>query len=210
MTILFIQMGFAGQDDGVSPKRGKMISSDSITAITAPGYLNSNAKTTGITFTSGDLIDANYNDAAGNVVATQFFVNKAANNVITLVNVSNGNVTAGNAILTTADNTATTIFAITVPEIANCVVTATAQISAILNTGASASYTTPSTAAAWYNGTSVASVGTLPTITTTHSGSLTTSCAWVVTGNVLELQATGVTSDTILWNANYSYTVLNA
>ena len=74
----------------------------------------------------------------------------------------------------------------------------------MLSTGASAAYGT-SQAAAFYNGSTTASVGTLPTITLTTTAAFAVTASWGISGNNLLLQVAGIVADTINWVCSYEY-----
>jgi len=59
MALKSIQMEFAGQA-GVSPRLGRMVTTDNLAAITTAGYLNNNSNATGINFSASDFIFVNY------------------------------------------------------------------------------------------------------------------------------------------------------
>ncbi len=60
MAITYINMEFAGQAD-TQPRRGCMVTTDSLETITTAGYLNNNQNTAGINFYANDFIFVNYN-----------------------------------------------------------------------------------------------------------------------------------------------------
>lgn len=121
---------------------------------------------------------------------------------------------ANNVAQATIQSTATTpIVLLTLPistaaknitAIVNC------NIQAIQSTGAAAAYSLTTTAAAFYNGSAVAAVGTLPTITFENTSGFTVAAAWSVSGNNLLLTVTGVSTDLIEWKVNYQTQTLLA
>lgn len=108
----------------------------------------------------------------------------------------------GQANVQTTNNTITTILTIAIPTSPDTAVFVKADILCILSTGASAAYG-QSFAAAWYNGTTSATISTAPTITMTNSGSFAVAAAWSVSGNNLLLRVTGIAASTINWVVNY-------
>lgn len=92
MGILSLQMDFPGQV-GVSPRRGKMITTDNLATITAAGYLN-NYSTIGQNFYPTDIIDVVYSyNQNSNSGTDDTFTLSISNGIITLVEyVDPGNV----------------------------------------------------------------------------------------------------------------------
>lgn len=111
----------------------------------------------------------------------------------------------GQTNLQTTDNTLTTILTVPIPTANDTSVTVTATVSAIQSDGSHAGYSTPSTATAFYNGTTSASAGTLPTISTAFTAGLAIAAAWSVSGNNLLLRVTGVAATNINWVCKYEY-----
>lgn len=61
MAIKYIKMEFAGQPNDLQPRRGIMVTTDSLATITTAGYLNNNPSTAGTNFFANDFIFVNYN-----------------------------------------------------------------------------------------------------------------------------------------------------
>lgn len=72
------------------------------------------------------------------------------------------------------------------------------KISVINTVGDKSAYSI-STAAAFYNGITVASSGTLPTITMTGTAAYTPTAVWSISGNNLRLTLTGVAASNEVW-----------
>lgn len=84
MSILSIQTDFAGQV-GLVPRRPKMLSTDSLAAITAPGYMQAN-NTTGILFSPTDVIDCIYNYVASTNTGSYVQLFPSISNGLTTLN----------------------------------------------------------------------------------------------------------------------------
>jgi hypothetical protein len=110
----------------------------------------------------------------------------------------------GQSSIQTTNNTTTTILTIPVPTSLDTSVMANINLTCIRTTGASAAYGS-SFAAAWYNGTTTASISTLPTITMTNSGTFSVAANWLISGNNLLLQVTGIAAETINWVVSYEH-----
>jgi hypothetical protein len=88
MAIKFFQMAFAGQAS-VSPQRGCLVCTDTLSAVTAAGYLsNSPSSPENQQIHSGDFIFVVYNNGSGGV-ASALFVATISNGVITLASPAN-------------------------------------------------------------------------------------------------------------------------
>ena len=84
MGIVTLQMDFAGSV-GINPRLGRMVSTDTLATITAPGYLNKNANSLALNFLQTDVIFGAYTNNSGGISVSQFTVSIAGGGVITLV-----------------------------------------------------------------------------------------------------------------------------
>lgn len=78
------------------------------------------------------------------------------------------------------------------------------HISVINTVGDKSAYST-SNAAAFYNGITSASTGTLPTITMTTTAGYAPTASWSISGNNLRLTLTGVAASNEKWVVSYEY-----
>ena len=112
----------------------------------------------------------------------------------------------GQTSIQTTNNSLTTIATFPVGTTNDPALTCTATVVGVKTDGSDAGFTLISTAGAWYNGTTTASIGGLPTILVNSSaGFVTTSVSWGVSGNNLILQVTGIAATNINWVATYQY-----
>ena len=114
MALKSIQMEFAGQAS-VNPRLGRMVTTDGINTITAPGYLNSATASAGIIFLKTDLLFASYSDEMGGVLNAMFSLNIDAQGVITLVVPAGGEGTVTEVLGT--DNEIGVLNGTTIPQI---------------------------------------------------------------------------------------------
>lgn len=86
MAVTFIQMDFAGQSS-VLPRRGVMVTTDSLETITTAGYLNQRQNSLGNNFFPSDFIFVNYDAPNGNTIggSVGLFTLNFVNGVITMV-----------------------------------------------------------------------------------------------------------------------------
>jgi hypothetical protein len=75
----------------------------------------------------------------------------------------------------------------------------------VMNTAGTKSGYSSSNAAAFYNGATTASVGTLPTITMTTTAAYTPTASWSISGNNLRLTLTGVAASNEVWVVETDY-----
>jgi hypothetical protein len=101
-----------------------------------------------------------------------------------------------NGLSTTAAGTSTLDFAIST-SITN-IVNVKSRIVVMNNSGLKAGYAETNAAAFW-NGTTTASVGTLPTITFTTTAAYAVAAAWSISGNNLRLTVTGDAGGSDTW-----------
>lgn len=88
MAVRSITMDFAGQTD-VQPRRGCMVTTDSLNTITTAGYLNNQPQSAGINFYANDFMFVNYDAPSNGAIggSTGIFNLSISNTgVITLVN----------------------------------------------------------------------------------------------------------------------------
>jgi Repeat of unknown function (DUF5907) len=79
-----IEVNFTGQE-GIEPRLDRMVTSDTLETILAPGYLNRAAESAGVTFSRSDLMAINYGDGSGGTISDWFRLSYSGNSVITLV-----------------------------------------------------------------------------------------------------------------------------
>lgn len=104
----------------------------------------------------------------------------------------------------TTNATITTLLTIPIPTAIDTAVTVRVNLVALKTDGSAAAYG-ESFFGAFYNGTISASIGTIPTITLTTTLLFAVAAVWVVSGNNLLLQVTGIAATNINWVASYEY-----
>ena len=88
MGILSLTLDLVGETN-VVPRLLRMYTTDTLSTITAAGYLNENASGLGFTFNQTDVLFAAYSDGGSATLSGQFSLSFATNGVITLVVASN-------------------------------------------------------------------------------------------------------------------------